>query len=384
MAVWQKLMRWFTGTQNVIRDSERAAAAPMREREEPVDAKTAWELIRAGRAPDGLVVGEPLTATRSGPTELPARLSAPSISLRYEGLTSLPAGLTARRITVRSATLEQIGPGLRCDFLDLSQTSIRELPDGLLATNRLCLDGCQRLTRLPSGLATGTLILTNCTALRELPAGLRVAFLDLAGCASLRALPDDLRLTGGRLSVRDCAWLTRLPDGLGEVAELDLSGCLNLARLPDGLDVSSWIDVAGTAIAKLPARFAHVGARWRGVPVPRRVAFEPETLTPNEIFDEKNAEVRRVMMERFGYERLIEAANAEVLHQDRDALGGERRLLRVPIERDEDLVCVSVTCPSTGRKFLLRVPPDMRSCHQAVAWTAGFDDPELYRPAVET
>ena len=76
-------------------------------------------------------------------------------------------------------------------------------------------------------------------------------------------------------------------------------------------------------------------------------------------------------------------AGATVMDRDRDA-GGERQLLRVKLEGDEDLVCVSVSCPSTERRYLLRVPPTMRTCRQAVAWTAGFDDPELYRPLVET
>lgn len=30
------------------------------------------------------------------------------------------------------------------------------------------------------------------------------------------------------------------------------------------------------------------------------------------------------------------------------------------------------------------VPPFIKSCRQAIAWTAGFDDAELYRPLVET
>ena len=42
-----------------------------------------------------------------------------------------------------------------------------------------------------------------------------------------------------------------------------------------------------------------------------------------------------------------------------------------------------VRCPSTGGRYLLRVPPTMKTCRQAVAWTAGFDDPSLYRPLVE-
>ena len=76
-------------------------------------------------------------------------------------------------------------------------------------------------------------------------------------------------------------------------------------------------------------------------------------------------------------------ANSELLDQDRD-VGGERKLLRVSMERDEALVCVLVLCPSPGRRYILRVPPTMKTCRQAIAWTAGFDNPDDYRHLVET
>ena len=49
-------------------------------------------------------------------------------------------------------------------------------------------------------------------------------------------------------------------------------------------------------------------------------------------------------------------ADAEVLDEDSDP-GGVRRLLRVPIEDDEDLVCVMVHCPSTGGRYPSAPPP---------------------------
>jgi hypothetical protein len=47
-------------------------------------------------------------------------------------------------------------------------------------------------------------------------------------------------------------------------------------------------------------------------------------------------------------------------------------------------MCVCVVCPSTGRQYVLRVPPTMRSCRQAAAWIAGYDNPADYRPLAET
>ena len=87
------------------------------------------------------------------------------------------------------------------------------------------------------------------------------------------------------------------------------------------------------------------------------------------------------MIERMGFDRFMREAGAERLDADRDP-GGPRELLRVPMQGDEDIVCLSVRCPSTGRHYLLRVPPTMKTCHQAAAWMAGFDDPEEI-PAAE-
>ena len=106
-------------------------------------------------------------------------------------------------------------------------------------------------------------------------------------------------------------------------------------------------------------------------------------ITVDEILAESNSALRHVLLERFGLERFFSEANAQVLDIDRDA-GGERKLLRVPIAGDEDLVCVLVHCPSTGRRYILRVPPTMKTCREAIAWTAGFDNPGLYRPLIET
>lgn len=349
-----------------------------------VTAKEAIALISKGEAPENLEVAEPLEIrTWSEDARLPDGLRAPSILVQSKKLPALPARLTARRISARSDALKTVGPGLRCDVLDLRETAIETLPAGIEVRQRLELADCRALSSLPDNIATGSLNLSGCVSLRALPAGLRVAFLDLTGCLSLRALPDDLRINGGHLVLRNCQWLTRLPDDLGNIAGLDLSGCLNLTSLPEGLQPTSWIDLAGTGITELPARLDHVGLRWRGIPVSRRIVFHPETLSAGEILGERNAELRRVMIERFGYERLLEATRAEELDRDSDP-GGERRLLRIPIEGDEDIVCVSVQCPSTGHKFILRVPPTTQTCRQAIAWTAGYDNPDEYAPVIET
>lgn len=191
------------------------------------------------------------------------------------------------------------------------------------------------------------------------------------------------RVAHGHVLLRDCAALGGLPPWLKQVAQLDLAGCAGISSLDDGLEVRSFIDVAATGLRALPRSLDGVELRWRGVRIDRRIAFDPEGIAPPEILGESNAERRRVMLERVGYERFLSAMNPEILDEDFDP-GGPLKLLRIPLEGDEPLVCLMVQCPSTGRRYALRVPPTMGKCRQAAAWMAGFDDPDAYAPVVET
>jgi hypothetical protein len=295
-----------------------------------------------------------------------------------------PDGLRVSRLDASKApSLTRVGRGLACRELNLMGTSIESLPDDMSVTLRIDVSQCRRLSRLPANLEVPLLVARECTSLEVLPPGLKVSYLDLSGCTSLAALPSDLVVRRGRLSLRGCGRLTGLPRGLGPLAQLDLADCLNIAAIPDDLVVSAWLDIGGSGITARPAHLADVQLRWRGVPIDDRIAFRPHTLDAAEILTEANIELRRVMMERFGLDRFIADANAQVLDADTDA-GGPRRLLRIDLPNDEPLVCVSVICPSTQRQFMLRVPPAMRTCRQAIAWTAGFDDPDDYKPRIET
>ena len=84
-----------------------------------------------------------------------------------------------------------------------------------------------------------------------------------------------------------------------------------------------------------------------------------------------------------GYLRFSQEAHAQILDEDSDS-GGTRQLLLIDLQQDEPLVGLSCCCPSTGRQYFLRVPPQIKTCHHAAAWMAGFDDPSLYRPQIET
>jgi hypothetical protein len=272
---------------------------------------------------------------------------------------------------------------LRCYALSLAGQPLGSLPEDVQVEFRLDLTDCTELVELPRNLTVSTLLLRNCVRLVSLPENLRVNFLVLDGCTSLRKWPASAQVSHGWARARGCTSLEKLPEQLGPLASLDLRGCRRIASIPSGLAIRSWVDIGGTGITSLPESLRNVGLRWRGVPITAQIAFFPETLTGAGILAERNTELRRVMIERVGFEKFLREVKAQVLDTDHDP-GGERKLLRVQLTDDEPIVVVSVHCPSTGRQYLVRVPPDTRTCRQAVAWTAGFDNPDEYAPIKET
>ena len=123
--------------------------------------------------------------------------------------------------------------------------------------------------------------------------------------------------------------------------------------------------------------------RWRGVQVNDRIAFESQSMTGQDILNVENIELRRVLIERLGYETFLQQVGGLIRSSDRDA-GGERQLVCIPFEDDEALMVLKVICPSTGHIHVLRVPPYIRTCREAAAWVAGFTNPDEYNPLIET
>jgi hypothetical protein len=136
-----------------------------------------------------------------------------------------------------------------------------------------------------------------------------------------------------------------------------------------------------------------------GTRVTKQIVEAPHTLTTDQILSETNAEIRRIMIDRFGAERLMRESSAELINTD--ALHGKLwRLSRWT--NDEPIVMLEVVNstpepigydPGTQvgtwranrwfKHYMLRVPPTMRSAREARAWT--FDMPaEEFAPFIET
>ncbi len=167
----------------------------------------------------------------------------------------------------------------------------------------------------------------------------------------------------------------------------------------------------------------------RGTRVPWWIVEHPEQITVASVDAEANAEVRRVMVERYGRnagrpDGLIGAAaylkdaGAELLDEDmqltklsgwakgsaaahivkampwaadyvaRDDSFGPGRLYRRNVPDDEPIVMVELVNASPEldgslKTYMLRVPPTVRTCREAVAWTFGLSV-EQWQPAMET
>ena len=111
--------------------------------------------------------------------------------------------------------------------LDLTDTNIKSLPNGLKIT--------------------GNLILTECESLRSLPKGLKVGgSLDLSYSLHLDSLPNGL-VVGGDLILSGCESLDSLPEGLKVGGELHLDNS-DVYELPKGLEIGGDLIVTNSAL----------------------------------------------------------------------------------------------------------------------------------------
>lgn len=105
------------------------------------------------------------------------------------------------------------------------------------------------------------------------------------------------------------------------------------------------------------------------------------------LLSEINSELRRVLVQGIGYNRICEELGAVELDSWQ-----EYTLLKIEnyIEVDEwasqddiePMHLLKMTCPSTGHIHFLRVPPDMTSAREAISWVNWGVDPEEF--AVQT
>ena len=120
---------------------------------------------------------------------------------------------------------------------------------------------------------------------------------------------------------------------------------------------------------------------WHGTPVPRWMIEEP--IRVKNIDQERNQEYRRIMLERMGMERFLADSGARFITKDPC---GELFVREMPEGEAIFMVKVINSSPEpdgTFKEYVLRVPPNVRTPREAVAWTFGMGEGE-YQPMVET
>ena len=128
---------------------------------------------------------------------------------------------------------------------------------------------------------------------------------------------------------------------------------------------------------------------WHGIliaPEYQWIIKTPEKLTPVIIANERNSEMRRIMLEKFGFEKYLEAGKAETVAKDTDGNGFERLLLSLTVGSDRisvlQVINGSLEADGSRRKFHIGAMPG-RNPHECVAASYGIN-PAKYREAVRT
>jgi internalin A len=102
--------------------------------------------------------------------------------------------------------------------------------------------------------------------------------------------------------------------------------------------------------------------------------LEAERVLLKWLLEEKNTELRRILIETIGYNRICEELQATQLDSFR-----EYDLIKIDAEADvEPIVLLKMICPSTGYTHVLRVPPNMESAREAITWINWDIDPQEF------
>ena len=121
----------------------------------------------------------------------------------------------------------------------------------------------------------------------------------------------------------------------------------------------------------------------RGVPIDPAIILHPESLTTARIDQERNVELRRVLIDRYGIANYLRDTEAGIMDKTE---AGTLYLKQQPGDEAIAIVQVRNSTPEpdgTFKEYFLRVPPSMRTVKEAIAWTFGMSA-EDYEPEKET
>ncbi|WP_295619835.1 leucine-rich repeat domain-containing protein, partial [Chamaesiphon sp. GL140_3_metabinner_50] len=222
--------------------------------------------------------------------------------------------------------------------------------------------------------------------LTELPANVEnlcnLLNLDLTD-NQLASLPENIgnlsRLYDLKLSRNQLTSLPESFENLFNLSNLDLS--LNkLEKLPDNfiylLNLTT-IDLNGNLIEDLSILQSLLNLKtvcFYNVYLPRRYWIKFSEWKSEWLLDEDNVEIRQILIERIGYDRICTELKAVAIDTWREytllKIDGVEKIYddeEQPIDT-EPMVLLKMTCPSTAHIHILRVPPEMVSAEAAITW----------------
>ena len=295
-----------------------------------------------------------------------------TLDLRFNKLVSLP---------------ESIGNLSNLRELDLRANDLINLPEsiGNLSSLREIDLRFNKLVSLPesiSNLFRLTTLDLHCNQLAKLPESIG----NLSGLTALGI--EGNKLTSLPESIGNLFNLTELNLHYNQLTTLP-ANIINLSNLRViYLSDNSWAD-ASSILLKLQSFPNLITASFFDMDLlPRRYWTDFDRWQPEWLLDEENVELRRILIQQIGYERICQELNIEELNSWR-----EYSLLIIDdVEQvyDEDtdeevlepMVLLKMTCPSTGHIHILRVPPEMTSAEAAITWVNHGIHPDEF--AVQT
>lgn len=119
---------------------------------------------------------------------------------------------------------------------------------------------------------------------------------------------------------------------------------------------------------------------WKGLKVPPKIIRE--AFTGTDILRQENLELRRAMIDIYGFSKFMLDVGAQITHSDEC---GELYTFQLDNETMKMVKVLNSTIEPDGsrREYFLRVPPDTSTAKQGVAWTFSMDEAE-YKPKIET
>lgn len=125
---------------------------------------------------------------------------------------------------------------------------------------------------------------------------------------------------------------------------------------------------------------------WNGLRIPKHFIEDRHKITYEMINKERNNEYKRILVDLYGRDRYLKDINAKKISEDRYGIlwqGRDNNQEQFTIVEVQNRTPEFFDGKFQFRKFFLRVPPGMKTAHEAVAWTF-FKTPETYNPIKET